>query len=47
MTIVGFIAFTLINKEELMGWRPSGVTRARIQVIEILFNELLIKGMEI
>ena len=30
MTNVGFIAFILINKEELMKWHPSGVTRARI-----------------
>ena len=42
-----FYCFTLINKEELIGWHPSGFTRARIQVIEIEFSELLIKGMEI
>ena len=35
MTSVGLITFTLINKEELMGWHPSGVLRAKIQVIEI------------
>ena len=34
----------IILKEELMGWRPSGVRRARIRVIEVNFSEFLIKG---
>ena len=29
-----------------MGWHPSGVTRARIRVIEVNFSEFLIKGKE-
>ena len=39
-----FLLITGILKEELMGWRPSGVRRARIRVIEVNFSEFLIKG---
>ena len=29
----------ILQKEELMGWHPSGVTRTRICVIEVNFSE--------
>ena len=37
----------IILQEEVMGWHPSGVSRARILVIELNFGECLIKGNEI
>ena len=36
-----------IKHEELMKWYQSGVTRARIRVIEVNFGEILIKGKNI
>ena len=37
----------IIQQEQLMGWHPGGVARARIRVIEANFNEILIKGKDI
>ena len=39
------LAFLLIiQEEELMEWRPSRVTRTRIQVIDVIFSDFMIKG---
>ena len=35
LTSVSFSVFNLIQREELMGWHPSGVKRTRIQVITV------------
>lgn len=37
----------IYNKEQLIGWHPSGVARTWIQVIEANFREILIKGKDI
>ena len=39
------LAFLLIiQEEELMELRPSRVTRTRIQVIDVIFSDFMIKG---
>ena len=44
LTSVSFSVFTVIREEELMGWHPSGVRRARIRVIGVNLSEFFIKG---
>ena len=39
--------FLLIVQPESMEWQPSIVTRTRIRVIGVIFNDVLIKGEEI
>ena len=48
LTSVSFSVFTRIQRAiDVMGWDSSGVTRTRIPVIGVNFNEFLIKVMEI
>ena len=45
LLVLASVSFSVrIQQEELMGWHPSGVRRARIRVIEVNFSEFLIKG---
>ena len=46
LTILLVLVFLPII-EELMGWRPRAVTRARARVIGVNCSEFLTKGKEI
>ena len=45
--VLVLVFLPILQKEELMGCHPSGVTRSRIRVIGVNFTEFLIKKPEI
>ena len=45
--LLALVFLPIKQREDLMGWHPSEVTRTRIRVIGINFGEILIKGKEI